>query len=296
MIVIIVILIIALLGYVYLSTRLEQFTPGASPNNYNKRLTTTPLPTGTDDVSSLLGTGTEVSSAGVSTTSSDSSSDSSSGSSDSSSSSSSSSSFTGSSSTSSGWQQNILDYHNNVRQQCSSDNVTMTWDSDLAAYAQDYADQLSAAKQLTHSYDGHDSYKYSGHSNGAGENLWANEGGASGITDTDAAKSAVNAWAGEGYGADADPNALETGHYTAMNWRTSSKLGCGVSRNTDTGWAVVSCNYADGAANYCCTGDQYQQFASDPSMDQYMTTKGNTTSFDAMGYFVQCSKPLAIKD
>ena len=134
----------------------------------------------------------------------------------------------------------------------------MTWDSDLAAYAQSYSDECAAAKQCNHTYNGHDTYSYSGYSDGAGENLYCNEGGQANVTDNSLALSSVNAWANEGYGAGANPDADETGHYTAMNWRSSTKLGCGIGRDTRTGWAVVSCNYADSAANYNCTGTQFQ--------------------------------------
>jgi hypothetical protein len=78
-----------------------------------------------------------------------------------------------------------------------------------------------------------------------------------------------------------------------MNWRTATKLGCGLARNSN-GWGVVSCNYADDAANFCCSGNQYKSLFSNPDAQKYMTTKGNTTSFDAMGYFVQCGKPISI--
>jgi uncharacterized protein YkwD len=157
MIAIVVILIVALLGYVYLSARLEEFTPGATLDNYNKRLTSTPL--GADDNSSLLGTGTESTSAAAPSSTSSSSTSSSAastlssvlGSTTSSQGSARQSSSQGSARQSSTqgsgdmttWQQNILNYHNNIRQQCSSDNATLTWDQDLADYAQKYADEVA---------------------------------------------------------------------------------------------------------------------------------------------------------
>jgi len=296
MIIVVIILIVALLGYVYLSARFEEFTSGAIPDNYNKRLTSTPL--GIDDNSSILGTGTESTSAAAPSTGVSSAATSTLSSVLGSISGGTSSSNTQSSTPSSGdttttWQQNILNYHNDIRQQCSSDNATLTWDQDLADYAQKYADKVAAAKYYGHNYNGHNSYTYSGYPDGAGENLWYNEGGIASMSDDQAARAAVNGWAGEGYGADASPDADETGHYTAMNWRTATKLGCGFARN-DNGWGVVSCNYADNAANFCCTRDQYQSLDSLPGVNDYLVTKGNTTSFDATGYNVQCTKPLSI--
>ena len=196
----------------------------------------------------------------------------------------------------SGWKQKILDYHNNIRAQCSPDNPPLTWDDDLATYAENYSIKAAAAKQCNHTYGGHNSYNYSGYSDGAGENLYCNEGGQANVTNDSLALASVNAWAGEGYGADASPDADETGHYTAMNWKGSTKLGCGIGRDSSTGWAVVTCNYADSAANYCCTGSQFQSLIKKADAQPYWTTSGSTSSFDAYGYYLKCSKPLSVQN
>jgi uncharacterized protein YkwD len=308
MIAIVIILIIAILIYVYISANIEGFTPGANPTNYNKKIQgdTIPSPDSVADVSSDANiqltsnspcSGILSALSGSSSSGSDSSDSSGSSSSSDSSGSSSSSGSSGSSGSTSAWAQKALDYHNNIRSQCSSRNVTMSWDSDLADYAQSYAQKVADAKYYGHDYDGHDCYSYSGYTNGAGENLYYQEGMQSSSTDNQLILAAVNAWASEGYGAEADPDADETGHYTAMNWRTSSKLGCGVGRGSgDNGWAVVSCNYADDASNFCCSKNQYLAFDSnDPAMSEYVTTSGNTTSIDAYGYYIQCGKPLSVQ-
>ena len=80
-----------------------------------------------------------------------------------------------------------------------------------------------------------------------------------------------------------------------MNWKSSTKLGCGIGRDTSTGWAVVSCNYADSAANFCCTGTQFQTLIDQADAQPYWTTSGSTSSFDAMGYNVRCENPLSVQ-
>ena len=81
-----------------------------------------------------------------------------------------------------------------------------------------------------------------------------------------------------------------------MNWKGSTKLGCGIGRNTSNGWAVVTCNYADSAANYCCSGNTFQSLINKADAQPYWSTSGSTSSFDAMGYYLKCSKPLSVQD
>ena len=105
------------------------------------------------------------------------------------------------------------------------------------------------------------------------------------VTDDSLALSSVNAWANEGFGAGANPNADETGHYSAMNWRSATKLGCGIGRDSGTGWAVVTCNYADTPSNYI-PQSVGNLITSDPSLSEYVTTTvdGNTTNVSIDGY------------
>jgi hypothetical protein len=135
----------------------------------------------------------------------------------------------------------MLDYHNELRQRCSPLNKTMSWDVGLADYAQRYAEELANNTncQLKHS----DSYGLLS----AGENLAMSYG----YSTDQAIKNAINGWANEGYGKDA--TGPVTGHYTAMMWKDTTKLGCGLAQNGDC--TIISCNYSD---TYPNVGGQYE--------------------------------------
>lgn len=150
------------------------------------------------------------------------------------------------------WQKGVLFYNNNIRQQCTTDSGTslpdLEWDSDLATYAEEYAQDLAQNHNCgfylddPHHEDGHDSYAQKD----AGENLGMNW--ASLLPDRNsnrlaAAKTAVNGWAGEGYSG--SPN-----HYTALNWKSTTKLGCGIGYGTYTGTDGTSANCYTVACNY----------------------------------------------
>ena len=145
----------------------------------------------------------------------------------------------------------MLDYHNNIRKQCSSANKELTWNSDLASYAQAYADKLANQNSCTldHTYQGHDSYK----EKNAGENL-AMYGSTGSLDQTTIAKNAINGWAGEGYGSGSKGG--ETGHYTAMNWEGTGQVGCGFGTNTNKNCVVTSCNYSNSEPNVMGQYDQ----------------------------------------
>jgi hypothetical protein len=155
------------------------------------------------------------------------------------------------------WQNGVLFYNNNIRQQCGTDAGSsvpdLEWDSDLAVYAEEYAQNLATnhgcgfSVDDPHHEDGHDSYAQKD----AGENLAMNWG--SNLPDRnsnrlDAAKTGVNGWAGEGYSG--TPN-----HYSAMNWNNTTKIGCGIGYGTYTSSGVagncytVACNYKSVAPN-----------------------------------------------
>ena len=131
----------------------------------------------------------------------------------------------------------MTDFHNNVRRQCKVPN--MTWDTKLAEYAQDYANQMANAGKLDHHLGTHHSYK----DMNAGENL-AMSGGLRGEDRIKTASiNAINGWAGEGRkGPPPAPN-----HYTAMVWKGSKSLGCGVAEKN--GQIYTACNYANSPPN-----------------------------------------------
>ena len=142
------------------------------------------------------------------------------------------------------WQKGVLFYNNNIRQQCTTDSGTslpdLEWDSDLATYAEEYAQDLAQNHNCgfflddPHHEDGHDSYAQKD----AGENLgmnWASLLPDRNSNRLSAAKTAVNGWAGEGYSG--SPN-----HYTALNWKSTTKLGCGIG--------LWNCNNKDKPGGY----------------------------------------------
>ncbi|MBS1518684.1 MAG: RICIN domain-containing protein [Bacteroidetes bacterium] len=127
----------------------------------------------------------------------------------------------------------ILERHNYWRSQLGI--APLAWSDELAAYAQDWADQLSAKGcNLEHRKNG----KY-------GENLyWAMGGNLSGVD-------AVNSWADERK--DFDFNTQEgtggvVGHYTQMIWENTTKVGCAMVKCSD-GSVIWVCNY-DPPGNY----------------------------------------------
>lgn len=140
----------------------------------------------------------------------------------------------------------MLDYHNNIRKQCSSENKTMKWNQNLANYAQKYATKLALENScnLSHSFEHHDSYSEIN----SGENL-AMYGSTAGVNEKKGTEMAINGWAGEGYGSGKDPDAKETGHYTAMNWDTTTEVGCGYGINREKNCIVTSCNYTNTEPN-----------------------------------------------
>merc|ERR1711871_522110 len=138
----------------------------------------------------------------------------------------------------------ILQYHNDLRQQCSSSTQSLTWNQNLAEYAQSYAEILATQNNcgLSHTFGGHASYS----DKNAGENL-AMYISSAGVDPSVAAMKAVNGWAGEGYGDDATGGT--TGHYTAMMWKDTTELGCGYGINEAANCIVTACNYASVAPN-----------------------------------------------
>ncbi|CAB4290240.1 unnamed protein product [Prunus armeniaca] len=121
--------------------------------------------------------------------------------------------------------QDYLIAHNNAR---AAVNVgPLSWDDDLAAYAQDYANQQIGDCVLVHS-DG----PY-------GENLAGSTGDLSGT-------SAVNLWVAEEADYDYDSNSCADGkvcgHYTQVVWSNSARLGC-AKVTCNNGGTFIGCNY-----------------------------------------------------
>lgn len=123
-------------------------------------------------------------------------------------------------------QQEILNTHNRLRAEV---NVPpLTWSDELAAFAQEWADQLSGEDGIRHRGSG---------GSGTGENiaagnsvglmlsLWADE------------KDNYNDSAGICY------SGRECRHYTQMVWRNTTQIGCGIASHGRYGGVLV-CNYS----------------------------------------------------
>ena len=169
----------------------------------------------------------------------------------------------------------FLDYHNIMRNMCSPGSHTMSWNKEIAEYATDYAKKLARKNKckLSHTFEGHDSYK----DIDAGENLAA--GGIAGPMDKSmlgksapgkvleaCARQGVDGWGGEGW--DKDKTGGVTGHYTAMNWFNNYEVGCGTGINIELGCSVTCCNYRS---------------------EKYKTNGGN------MDEMVKCTRPINLK-
>ncbi|CAL5377550.1 unnamed protein product [Camellia sinensis] len=128
--------------------------------------------------------------------------------------------------------QDYLNAHNAARAQVGVG--PMTWDNNVAAYAQRYANLRKRDCYLIHS-------------NGPyGENL-ANGSGS--FTGTDG----VNLWIGEkpfyNYNSNSCVREKDCLHYTQVIWRNSTRLGCARVQCTNNGWWFVICSY-DPRGNY----------------------------------------------
>ncbi|KAF7126708.1 hypothetical protein RHSIM_Rhsim11G0148100 [Rhododendron simsii] len=123
--------------------------------------------------------------------------------------------------------QDYLDGHNSAR---SAVGVgPMTWDDNVAAFAQDYANQRIGDCALQHSGGGG---KY-------GENITVGSG------DFMTGAAAVDLWVGEKANYDYNSNSCiggECGHYTQVVWKNSVRLGCARVQCNSGSW-FITCNY-----------------------------------------------------
>lgn len=146
--------------------------------------------------------------------------------------------------------------HNAVRAmvQTTPPLAPLTWSPTLAAYAQEWADSLAKTqcnRPMHRSQQELQAKRY-------GENLAAAGGVPAPMT---TAKWAVDGWAGEvacwTYGTIAGTEKCDSqcymqmrsdgcGHYTAIVWRNTTEVGCGVSTCQAGGatWDIWICNYS----------------------------------------------------
>jgi pathogenesis-related protein 1 len=127
--------------------------------------------------------------------------------------------------------QDYLNAHNKARSEVGVGPIT--WDSNVASYAQNYVNQLRGSCQLVHSGGPY------------GENLaWSSAD----LTAT----AAVNMWVGEKPNYNYNSNSCVGGeclHYTQVVWRNSVRLGCAKAKCNNGRSTIVSCNY-DPPGNY----------------------------------------------
>ena len=182
----------------------------------------------------------------------------------------------------------MLNYHNNIREQCEN-TPKLKWNSELAKKSKEYAEKLIKINsgQMSHYKHGPENNQDSYNVLNAGENLArfqriynpASSAPPQSTLIPIAAKDAVNGWAAEGFGENAagktNPKYMKngkpmTGHYSAMNWKTSTELGCGYALG-ENNLILNVCHYAKQPAN----------------LVEYGKTKQD---------YLKCTKPLQIKN
>ncbi|KAJ1434853.1 Pathogenesis-related protein 1-like, SCP domain [Sesbania bispinosa] len=121
--------------------------------------------------------------------------------------------------------QDYLDAHNRARSEVGVG--PMSWDANVASYAETYVNTLRGSCELVHSGGPY------------GENLAWSSGDLSGTA-------AVDMWVAEKPNYDYDSNSCvggECGHYTQVVWSNSVRLGCAKVQCDDGSSTIISCNY-----------------------------------------------------
>ncbi|XP_071150753.1 GLIPR1-like protein 1 [Mytilus edulis] len=145
----------------------------------------------------------------------------------------------------------IVNLHNVARQQVqppASNMANMHWDNELAAKAQEYANQCIWGHNSARS-NSPSTFSY------VGENIYVQTN----TMNTDVLESGFTAWDDEKNGFHYDTNMCSNapcGHYTQIIWAGSTALGCGVSNCPSMTnlpeydfvdyWVFLVCNYGPG--------------------------------------------------
>ncbi|KAF5695085.1 PR-1 class pathogen-related protein [Fusarium denticulatum] len=120
-------------------------------------------------------------------------------------------------------QQKALDLHNEARKAVG--NEPLTWDDSLASGAQEWADHLAQLGSLQHS-QGKD-----------GENLYMGSGSNPFASAVEAFLSEKSQYNGE---AISGSNYMSFGHYTQCVWKTTTKVGMAVAKDSSgASWVVA---------------------------------------------------------
>lgn len=134
----------------------------------------------------------------------------------------------------------MLTAHNAARQAVGVPDLT--WSAELAAYAQDWANQLMReGGNLRHRSPAEQTLR------NVGENLSGSQASAAGGAFRHADR-VVATWVAEQADYDYASNRCAAekvcGHYTQVVWRATTAVGCGVARNADATREVWVCSYA----------------------------------------------------
>ncbi|KAL2923825.1 Pathogenesis-related protein 1C, partial [Bienertia sinuspersici] len=125
----------------------------------------------------------------------------------------------------------FLQVHNSARADVGL--APMTWDDEVAAYAQSWANKRINDCRLVHSDTNY------------GENIFWGSGGYS-------AAFAVQSWVNErkyyDYNSNSCKRGMDCGHYTQIVWKKSTRIGCARVR-CNNGGVFITCNY-DPPGNY----------------------------------------------
>ena len=149
----------------------------------------------------------------------------------------------------------ILNAHNTERAATGSPAVpALTWSTDLATYAQQWATTLAANdKGLVHRADTSTNTLTCCSGQYLGENIY----GQTAADSTSTGPNAVAAWISEKadftYSSTNDSttgcaSGKACGHYTQVVWRATTLVGCGKATSA-SGWTFLVCNYYTGG-NY----------------------------------------------
>ena len=128
----------------------------------------------------------------------------------------------------------FVQYHNKVRSEAGV-KVKVTWNKDIAKFAQAWADKLARENVIQHRpRKGQWAQKY-------GENIFY------GFDKFHSTATATKSWASEKKDYNGEPisreNFLKVGHYTQMIWKTTTQIGAGVAVDPKTKKLYVVCNY-----------------------------------------------------
>nr|WDS83921.1 pathogenesis-related protein 1 [Musa acuminata] len=125
-------------------------------------------------------------------------------------------------------QQDVVDVHNSARAAVGVGPVS--WDDDIASYAQKFANKRVTDCQLVHSGGPY------------GENLFWGTGRAFTLTE------AVNVWIAEKQYYDYENNSCADGqvcgHYTQVVWQNTTAIGCAWTQCSDGTGIFIVCDYS----------------------------------------------------